>query len=465
MKRLAPLVVLALWLSAPSARAFCEPSPAPDGGVTLEGEPLSESRVCRGSVCAGIVLENAMSGHGATCLYAGDASGRKLDIVEVGVDVGRAGVEVQPDGAITLVVLNSERVRRATFRLGADQKLHGTLPPLQSIGAKGPTLHPPSCVIGEYEDEPTTCTGRAPPAATLSSARALCGAPTVPTFGTCSAQGCIVVGHPSPGPEACVSWWPREGRPVKVPVPSWSGSITVALEGSRLRTVANLGCKNTYCLTDATADLSETPPRFVTPVPPGDLAADGEYDVLPYEGPLKVNGLADEPQWKGPAVRMETAAHVEAGQDAWHGPKDASAEWLVRTSGPDVLFLVRVRDDHVLAPREGTGDAVMLGQGRFIFALRPNGKVEVREKYGQGPVASTCAWALAPEGYRVECRMPHAAVFNSNPPTRWRALSPSIRDIDAEGGPEKQLVSFANGRVWRTFPPTWEDALSAIQDR
>jgi hypothetical protein len=192
-------------------------------------------------------------------------------------------------------------------------------------------------------------------------------------------------------------------------------------------------------------------------MPPPDVYGDGEYEVLKFKGaPPQINGKADEPEWKGATLWMNTVAHVEKGDDAWRGPEDASAEWIFRWVDGAMVFLVRVRDDQVVAGGSAaSNDALVVGPA--VLTLAPLGKVSA-----SGAPQATCAWAEAPKGYRMECSIPLKELQLGAPSASWEQ-GLQLKDSDKPGESPTVLGSRLRGRAWKTYPPPWEELLPMLQ--
>jgi hypothetical protein len=464
--------ILALvMLASAVARAGDSPAQEEDSGwceliqddsgkpqLVADSEP---EKICSAKLCVGTYFRNMGFGHGATCLYVADAVGNPTDTRTLAQDGGgRVVFRVLPDGTIEVVMGARYGVERRHYRVDEHGKLVLLKPPpaaprkAKAVVAPAVPKQDGQCRL--MRDMPTECTGPAPDESARQASAKACQMPEGQVSGVCSKAGCMGVVRSGQDEEVCITWTGK-GRAPQV-LPFVEGEPTdVSLAGSALCMGASGGCPN-GCDNSGCVDVSGSVPRWNVPVPPPAVWGRRLYEVVKFNGaPPQINGKADEPEWgKGATLWMNTLLEVQEGLNAWRGPEDASAEWIFRWTEGALLVLARIHDEQVTAGGAlAANDA--LGLGPAVLTLAPKGKVQV-----SGVAHATCAWAEAPGGYRLECSIPWADLKLDAPTARWD-LELKVMDQDGAGKPFKRLDGSLRGRAWKTYPPSWDEALPLME--
>lgn len=453
-----------------------------DGGTPrLEPEGELSSKECSGKWCVGTNYFYMGFSHSLTCLYVTDKKGVPTGTTSLGNDLeGLKTIRFVSDNLIELSFSTKDGSWVQRYEVDARGRVTPQRPPpppplsaaerrkqevqkkkQQEEWARREALRAQSSCSSLQSDP--HCAGQEPEGAVKTSLAQACGVPEERVKGVCSKTGCMGVIHQNPGGsnplEYCVAWARTGKLPVVLPY-SWGKLNEVFLEGSRVCLSMSQECNGwTAFGTEECADVSGPVARWVRE-PPGDTSGNANYEVLPYKGEApRIDGKAQELEWKAPTLWINTAALVREGLETWGGPKDASAEWIVRSRGEELLFLLRVHDDQVVAGETSAqNDAVGLsvdkdgGQGGVRFILAPKGQVKT-----PGAAHARCAWSVAAGGYRMECAVPLAELGIPRPPVGWRAQV-GVEDRDGPGKPLKKLGTRNLFISWSEFPPSWDEA-------
>jgi hypothetical protein len=466
---MARAILVMVMLAAAAARAggseaeeedagWCSLLPGEDGKL----QPMVSSEVvkrCSRKLCAGTYYQNVGFGHGALCLLITDVQGNAKAAWTVAQDPsGQSGLRWLSDDTLEIAYGTGGGVAQRRYRVDEQGKLSSLKRPAPPAPPSAPSLEVKrdggDCNL--YGNVLPECTGTAPDERVRRAAAQSCEVHEEKVGGTCSKAGCIGVVSPGTDTGVCVTWVRKGQKPQRLAFLPEGAPSGVSLLGTKVCVEASGGCP-TGCEYSACADVSGPKPVWSAPMPPPDVVGDGDYEVLKFKGaPPQINGKADEPEWKGATLWMNTVAHVEKGVEAWHGPEDASAEWIFRWVDGAMVFLVRVRDDQVVAgDASASNDALVVGPA--VLTLAPKGKVSA-----SGAPQATCAWAEAPKGYRMECSIPLKDLQLDAPSARWEQ-GLLLQDSDKPGESPTVLGSRLRGRAWKTYPPPWEEILPILQ--
>ncbi|OJH38892.1 hypothetical protein [Cystobacter ferrugineus] len=449
-------------------------------GAPARLDPPGErtQRACSAKWCAGLNHYNMGYSHFITCLYVTDKAGTPTSTLSL--DHGMEGlktVRFLADDRIELSYSTCDRSWSEVYALDARGQLPRPRPPpppsarqrheQQVLKRKQEAEYSrrlelearSSC---QHLDEEPSCGEQSLPEEVRERLGQACGQPAGGILGVCSKAGCmgLVRTHTGEARSYCIAWAPQRGPAIVVPTAS-EDLRSIILDGSFicLNKVRSINGWTAYSMEEC-VDMSGPVARLVRE-PPGKVSGNADYEILPYRGeaPL-IDGKALELEWKAPTLEIATAALVGEGLEAWRDARDASAEWIFRSRDEELLFLLRVHDDQVVAgelPEHNDGVSLKFFQGEessheLRVLLAPAGRVSTT-----GASHARCAWSATGDGYRMECAVPLKELGLPRVPSAW-TVRVGVEDRDGRGEPLTRLSTFNRLVAWSEFPPPWNEA-------
>lgn len=329
---------------------------------------------------------------------------------------------------------------------------------------------------------PATCTGRKPPARFLQEAENLCatqpgsGEQPLSTVGACSASACIAL-----VPGECVVGQLDGGEPhvLKLEdVAESSGLGWVELTGARVCAIFPEYGGSIGVSVSSACVLIGSPDRLALSAPSSRVSFRSEkgYYTVPMKAEPRVDGdITGDAAWaRVEPIPARTDRDVIHGLGAWEGPRDASVTWRLAQGASALYLAAQVSDDRVTPARPGLravfADHLEL-RPYYAVVLEPGGQASLRQwRDFRGtrvdwPVhGAGCRWRARQGGMDIECRLPFGAVGALAAPPSHRPFMLVFSDGDGEPREKSLVGTRVDLWLWKEFPPSVDDYLSALRD-